>query len=180
MNPWPRSGQGCRNSGSFSDKTGLLTVINRPHQDYQDTPVPAQVDFDLPFLAELPSEQTDASLPESLANVTKTIVDRLGRTCEIAVYIPTTIEVDQSIDTTPYVKDTLAFMGERFGGATSSQAEGVWDSEEAGLVNEVVHVVRSFITPEEMNLNLEGRLAWAAALFAGTFERLEGGISIRL
>lgn len=147
-----------------SDRTGVLTIINRPHKNHKKIPAPAQVDFDLPFIARLPSKQTDASLPPPLMEITKTIVDRLGRTCEIAIYIPTTLEVDQDIDTTAYVTDTLAFLGERFGGATSSQAQGVWDSEEAGLVNEVVYIVRSFVTPEEMNQHLDAVLDYVARL----------------
>jgi hypothetical protein len=55
-------------------------------------------------------------------------------------------------------------MGKHFGGATSNQAEGVWDSEEAGLVNEVVYIVRSFVTQEEMNEHLDAVLAYMAEL----------------
>jgi hypothetical protein len=40
----------------------------------------------------------------------------------------------------------------------------VWDSEDAGLVNEVVYIVRSFVTPEEMNQNLDAVLDYAAKL----------------
>jgi hypothetical protein len=138
-------------------------VVNRPHQNYQDTPAPGQSDFDLPFLAELSVDQDD-TFPEPLAEMTQAIVDRLGRTSDIAVYIPTTIDVDQRIDTTSYVKDTLAFMGDRFGGATSSQAEGVWDSEETGLVNEVVYIVRSFVTQEDMNQHLNVMLEYVAKM----------------
>jgi CRP-like cAMP-binding protein len=143
-----------------SDTTGILTVINRPHKDYKDLPAPGQADFDLPFMGKMSAKQT----PKPLQAVAKTIVERLGRTCEIAVYIPTTIDVDQRIDTTAYVDQTLAFLGERFGGATSNQARGVWDSEEAGLVNEVVYIVRSFVTHEEMNLHLDSVLDYAAEL----------------
>jgi hypothetical protein len=115
-------------------------------------------------LAKLSPVKKDVSLPKPLANVLETIVDRLGRTCEIAIYIPTTLEVDQSIDTTCYVNDTLAFLGERFGGATSSQAQGVWDSEGAGLVNEVIYIVCLFVTPEEMNQHLDAVLDYVARL----------------
>ena len=146
-----------------SDRTSILSVINRPEARYQDIPAPEPVDFDLPYLADL-ADQTEEAYPVALNNLAEAIVDQLGRTSEIALYIPTTIDVDQSIDTTPYVKDALAFMGEYFGGATSNQAEGVWDSEEAGLVNEVVYIVRSFVTQEEMNEHLDTVLAYIAKM----------------
>ena len=146
-----------------SDRAGILSVINRPGVGYQDIPAPEPVDFDLPYLAEL-ADQPEQAYPPVLNSLTEAIVGRLGRTSEIALYIPTTIAVDQTIDTTPYVKDALAFMGERFGGATSNQAEGVWDSEEAGLVNEVVYIVRSFVTQEEMNRHLDDVLAYMAKM----------------
>jgi hypothetical protein len=79
------------------------------------------------------------------------LADRLGRNNQISVYIPTTIDVNQTIDTTAYVQKTLAFLGKRFGGATSSQAHGVWNSEETGLVSETVHIVRSYTTQADLD-----------------------------
>ncbi|MBN1221419.1 MAG: cyclic nucleotide-binding domain-containing protein [Anaerolineae bacterium] len=147
-----------------SDKIGMLTVINRARQEDQNIPAPGQADFDLPYLADLPTQPVDASPPPSLVEITRTIIDRLGRTSEIAVYIPTTLDIDQSFDTTPYVKEVLAFMGERFGGATSSQAEGVWDSDETGLVNEIVHIVRSFVTQKDLNERLDAVLKYVVKM----------------
>lgn len=147
-----------------ADKTGLLTVINRPRPEDKKKSAPGPVDFDLPFLGELPSKQTDTSLPEPLVELTKTIMNRVGRTSEIAVYIPTTTDINQGADTTPYIKEVMAFMGEHFGGATKSMAEGVWDSEEAGLVNEAVYIIRSFVTPESINTHLDPLLEYIAKL----------------
>ncbi|MEW5957941.1 MAG: cyclic nucleotide-binding domain-containing protein [Chloroflexota bacterium] len=149
-------------------KTGIFTIVNRTTPAAEATPGLVPADFDLPFLADLPPlarlGSRGAPLPEPLARVSQAIADRLGRTHELAVYIPTTIEVDRSFDTTPCVQKTLAFLGEHFGGATSSQAQGVWDSEEAGLVSETVYIVRSFVTQPEIDQHLNTVLDYVAGL----------------
>lgn len=150
------------------ERTGLLTIINRTSPAHRQMKAPGQADFDLPYLAGLPPVsvmgQPETPLPAALAGATKAIVDRLGRTHEIAVYIPTTIDVDQSLDTTAYVQSTLAFLGKRFGGATSSQAQGVWDSEEAGLVSETVHIVKAFVTQSEIDRYLNELLDYVTKM----------------
>lgn len=78
-------------------------------------------------------------------------LDSLERRHLIGVYVPTTLAVNQPIDTTEYVNRTLSFLGERFGGATSIQASGVWKSAEVGLVGETVYIVRTYATEADMN-----------------------------
>jgi hypothetical protein len=68
----------------------------------------------------------------------------LGNTNQIGVYIPTTIAVDQKVNTSEYVEKTLSFMGKLFGGATYQKVQGVWNSQEAGLVQEDIHLIRSY------------------------------------
>ncbi len=144
-----------------SEKTSVFTVINRSRAEDRALPAPGPADFDLPFLENLPAETT---LSKPLVELTKAIMNRLGRTSEIAVYIPTTIEVNKKTDTSYYVKQTMAFMAEHFGGATSRQAEGVWGSAEAGLVDEQVYIVRSFVMPAEVNVHLDALLQYVADL----------------
>ncbi|MBI1881880.1 MAG: cyclic nucleotide-binding domain-containing protein [Chloroflexi bacterium] len=149
-------------------KTSLFTLINRARAEYQATPAPGPADFDIPFFDAPPTlpalDWAGSPLPEPLANVTRTIADRLERTHELGVYIPTTVDVDQAIDTTPYVEKTLAFLGELFGGATSSQAQGVWNSDEAGLVNETIHIVRAYTTRAHLNRHLDQVLDYLEGL----------------
>jgi hypothetical protein len=103
-------------------------------------------DFVVPFLGNLPPilEQRAENLPESLKKILEEMLNRLGMTNQIGIYIPTTVAVDQLADTSTHVQKTLAFMGRIFGGATHEQVHGVWNSSEAGLVTENIHLVRSF------------------------------------
>jgi hypothetical protein len=65
------------------------------------------------------------------------------------------MDVDQPINTETYVKEVLNFMAERFGGATSREASGVWNSDEVGLVGETVNIVESYMNRTDMNLYLD-------------------------
>ena len=132
------------------NKTKLLTITNQvmsevdAHEPNQDT-IP---DFILPHLSGLPpvSEQRFDTLPIFLRKITEEMVGRLGFTSQIGVYIPTTIATNQEADTSDEVEKTMAFMGKTFGGATHEEVHGVWNSTEAGLVAENIHLVRSFCT----------------------------------
>ena len=84
------------------------------------------------------------NLPEPLTEVILEIFKLLGYTNQIGVYLPTTIGVDQKADTSEYVEKTLSFMGKLFGGATYEKVQGVWNSQGVGLVQEDIHLVRSY------------------------------------
>lgn len=135
------------------DKTSQFIVCNRTTEQQAHLPQAGRVDFDIPFLPELPPlpERAAKALPNALIDVTAILTDRMGRTNQIGVYIPTTIGVDASADTSSYVNRTLAFLGKLFGGATSNQAQGVWNSDQVGLVSEQVYVVRTYVTKADMD-----------------------------
>jgi hypothetical protein len=141
------------------EDTGVVTIINRSKQEYQDLELPDMADFELPYLADFPAFQLSArdtrDVPEPLEELLNSCIERLERTNSIGIFIPTTMEVDQKMDTTEYMDRTMGFMAERFGGATCKIANGVWHSEKAGLVGEVVYIVHSYITRTDMNLYLD-------------------------
>jgi hypothetical protein len=49
----------------------------------------------------------------------------------------------------------MAFMAERFGGATCKIANGVWNSDKLGLIGEVVYIVHSYITQSDLHRHLD-------------------------
>jgi hypothetical protein len=78
----------------------------------------------------------------------------------IGVYIPTTAGAGHTVDAAPLVEKTLAFLGERFGGATSIKGQGVWNGD-AGLVSETVYIVQAFTTQTGMNRHLKDVVEYA-------------------
>lgn len=89
---------------------------------------------------------------------------RLSLTQTVAIFIPSTVDVDQAVDNEAQVQAALAFLGHLFGGATSSDGEGVWRSEESGLVVERVTIVRSFVSDKALKKHLDEVIHFAVRL----------------
>ena len=141
------------------DVTGVLMVVNGVPASGPTTSLAGGYDFVLPTLGSLPplarSGTLEHALAEPFVHLAETLVDRLDRTHQISVYIPTTVDADQPIDTTEFVQRALAFLGQHFGGATSMPARGVWNSQEIGLISEEVHIVRTYATQADINQHLD-------------------------
>src|SRR5205085_1776031 len=86
-------------AGTRADRTTFYTVSPTA------SPAPG-ADFAVPLAADLsPLAQWQlATLPATLATTAATLADRLGRSNAITVYIPTTVDVDQALDTGIYVR----------------------------------------------------------------------------
>lgn len=150
------------------EKVGIFTVIKRVKSEHAEVNVAGRADYDLAFSAtHNPHEVKSAGdLPEDVARFTSTLIDRLGRTNAVSLYIPTTIDVNTVIDTTEYINRTLAFLGTLFGGATTTtmKAQGVWNSAEAGLVREEINIVRSYATQADLDANMQKILDYVEQL----------------
>ena len=131
------------------DQTTLYTILNRATENLN---LDLKVNFEVPFIPELPAVTRNAfQVPEPAFKVITEIVERIERVHQICIFIPTTINIDQPFDSSIYVNRTMVFLGEKFGGATSSQARGVWNSDDSGIVSEVVHLVVSYTTEDDLN-----------------------------
>ena len=89
---------------------------------------------------------------------------RLNLTHTVALFVPSTMDVDQDVDNRIQVQSALSFLGNLFGGATSSNAEGAWQSEESGLVTEQVTIVRTFVSKKALNTHLDDVFSFASEL----------------
>ncbi len=150
------------------ERTGILIVVNRKAPDITATALPGNIDYDIPYLPTMPSLSTITldNLPAAFKDAATMLTDRLGRTTQLGVYIPSTIDVDQDVDTSGYIQETMAFLGELFGGAaaTTNEAHGVWNSEEVGLVSETIHIVRTYVTQAELDRYLGDVLEYVERL----------------
>lgn len=75
--------------------------------------------------------------------------------CRVAIYVPSTINVNEATDNSEQVKQTITELSLLFGGATASQAVGGWVSESGETVIERVTIVYSFCTSEQLNAHFE-------------------------
>ncbi|MCP1124242.1 DUF3574 domain-containing protein [Bacillus sp. AFS018417] len=62
----------------------------------------------------------------------------------VKIYVPSTYNVDQPIDNTPYVNKSLETFSKMFGGATAIEGTGAWVGDNNQLIKEKVTIVYSF------------------------------------
>jgi CRP-like cAMP-binding protein len=141
------------------NNTKIFTILinNDPNQSFNIFPPP---DFKVVFSDEttnyqLWSEENTDLASKSFNEAVETFVDRLQRNNHIGIFIPTTFEVNKYFDTTPYIDRTLSFLGSRFGGATSEEAKGIWNSEDIGLVGEKLFKVHAYATSDDLKKYLD-------------------------
>jgi len=67
---------------------------------------------------------------------------RLSR--QIAITIPSTVDVDKETDTSTWVDEALALLSRLFGGATAMEGLGGWLSSTVGLVKEKIVKVYAY------------------------------------
>ena len=91
---------------------------------------------------------------------------RLSLDHSIGIFVPSTMDVNQSISNESQVQATLSFLGTLFGGATRSEAEGVWQSEEQELVIEQVTIVKTFVSQKALEKHLDEVIKFATRLKA--------------
>lgn len=72
----------------------------------------------------------------------------------IKLYIPSTIHGDQKTDNSKYIHNALCLFSDLFGGATSYDAAGAWNSSQLGLIVENVKIVESYATKEQIQSGL--------------------------
>ncbi|MCB9437894.1 MAG: cyclic nucleotide-binding domain-containing protein [Anaerolineales bacterium] len=150
------------------ERTSILLVVNRKSPELEDVPIAGTVDLEIPYISTMTPlpDQTLETLPDAVKVIVNRIADRLGRTNQIGIYIPTTTDVDQVVDTSGFIQETITFLGEIFGGASAStnEAHGVWNSDEVGLVSETIHIVRTYVTQAELDRYLGDVLEYVEGL----------------
>ncbi len=73
----------------------------------------------------------------------------------IKVYVPSTTNVNEKIDNTKYLNETLHTLSNLFGGCTMYESTGVWESMKRELVKENVNVCQSFTNKKTLKKNLQ-------------------------
>jgi CRP-like cAMP-binding protein len=150
------------------EKAHIYTLVNHAQPEHQHLPPDLRADFFVPYLPDFPAlhlaHQDGVKIPEALMDIFATTVDRLERSQSVGLFIPTTVAVDQQADTRPYVERALNFLAERFGGATCKEAQGVWNSEVAGLVGETVYLVYTHTTKQDIDKYLDEVIEFTRAL----------------
>ena len=72
----------------------------------------------------------------------------------VKIYVPSTINTSEEIDNEAYIVLVLGKLSEMFGGATSFEALGCWQSN-SGLIKERVTICQSYCTEKQLQENID-------------------------
>ncbi|WP_413206692.1 cyclic nucleotide-binding domain-containing protein [Rhodospirillum sp. A1_3_36] len=149
-----------------SSLTTMCTILNQVHEgDLQpDLRQSEDIDYILEHLPGLKRGPPSDPVRAAFGSMGSTIGDRMGKPHAVGLYIPTTIDVDQTFDAQAIVEKTCDFLGQCFGGATVSKSRGVWRSDDKGLVGEDIFVVRSHCNEEKLNAHVPSITAYMKQL----------------
>ena len=74
---------------------------------------------------------------------------------KVTVYIPSTKNINETINNTEHVNNCASLLSECFGGATSTPALGYWMSNTVGLVKESTTMVFAYASDTDLQTNIE-------------------------
>lgn len=74
---------------------------------------------------------------------------------KITVYVPASVDINKEIDNSKYVDAVATLLSNCFGGATSCETLGYWQSPTAGLVKEKTTMVYAYCTDEDLQNHAE-------------------------
>ncbi len=145
------------------DKTSIYSLYNSI--DGLVSEENGSADFTIPYMeAGFKISKHSFDIPEAAVSVVSELIDRVERTQQISIFIPTTTNIDEVADTSAYVDKTMVLFGEKFGGATCSEANGVWNSSKGGLVSETVNIVASYTTEEGLNRHVDDVIEYVKSI----------------
>lgn len=85
----------------------------------------------------------------------KMLKNCLKLSSSVKIYVPSTIDVNQSFDSPEWIDKTLKFLASCFGGSTATKALGAWVSTNGELVKERVTVVFSYASQPDLETNID-------------------------
>ena len=84
--------------------------------------------------------------------------------CRVAVYVPSTVDVNQATDNAEQVDGTLRLLSSLFGGATAADAMGCWLSDAGSLIKERITVVYAYCSSDQIKEAIEQVLSHAESI----------------
>lgn len=67
-------------------------------------------------------------------------------TTKIAIYVPSTLDIDKPVDNAEQVEKTACFLSDLFGGCTACDVSGYWITDNKKLIKEKPVVVYAYTT----------------------------------
>ena len=75
--------------------------------------------------------------------------------CKFAVYVPSTVNINEETDNSEQVNKVMKSLSVLFGGSTATPAFGAWVCEDGNLVTEKVTIVYSYCTSDQATEHID-------------------------
>jgi CRP-like cAMP-binding protein len=142
-------------------KTNLFVVCNQIEPDLDVTDYEKMVDFTVPYLGDVTTHESASlqELPEGLSYVAQILAERIGRTNELGVYVPSVDRDGNPVDVDLYVGETVKFLEKLFGTtATVTETQGTPTDDFDDP--ETVYLVRTYVRQSDLDRQLSDVLAF--------------------
>ena len=90
-----------------------------------------------------------------MTTMPKKLVNMFKLSSKVTVYVPSTKDINVSVDTSNWVDACATLLSNCFGGATSTEALGYWTSPTAGLVKEKSIMVFAYCSDTDLQAKIE-------------------------
>lgn len=84
----------------------------------------------------------------------KSLKNCVKLSCSVKIYVPSTVNVNESFDSAEWVDKALQLLSNEFGGSTASKALGAWVSNSGELVKENVTMVFSYANQSQLEASI--------------------------
>lgn len=85
----------------------------------------------------------------------KTLKNCIKLSSSVKIYVPSTFNVLEAIDSNQHVTHALTFLSAKFGGSTATKAMGAWVMNNGKLVMEDITMVLSYCNQQELTNAIE-------------------------
>jgi hypothetical protein len=85
----------------------------------------------------------------------KTLKNCIKLSSQVKIYVPSTLNVNESFDSSQWVDKALSLLSSEFGGATATVALGAWVSSQNELVKEKITLVFSYARQEQLENSID-------------------------
>ena len=96
----------------------------------------------------------------------KKLLNMFKLSSKVTVYVPSTIDINVSCDTSEWVDATATLLSNCFGGATSTETLGYWTSPTVGLVKEKTIMVFAYCSDSDLQAKIETVIDFCEAMKA--------------
>ena len=94
----------------------------------------------------------------------KTLKNLIVLESNVKIYIPGTIDIKIAANNSKYIDNTLKLLSDYFGGSTSYQAIGCWNSVNSGLIKENVNICESYCKETELKKHISDIIDYCESL----------------